>query len=89
MDEDAAFKVTIVHAGGTRKSYVANVTRSFVFVYPPMGTPHAFNLATGKCGTLPEWVVDRESLRQARAYSAIKYRVPGRARYVTVDRRAR
>lgn len=75
--------MTIVHAGGSRKSYVATVTQSCVFVYPPMDTPHAFGLESGKSRTLREWSVDPESLRKARAWSAIKYRVPGRARYVT------
>lgn len=83
QEQEAAFKVTIVHAGGSRKSYVATVTQSCVFVYPPMDTPHAFGLESGKSRTLREWSVDPESLRRARAWSAIKYRVPGRARYVT------
>lgn len=83
QEQEAAFKVTIVHAGGARKSYVATVTQSLVFVYPPMDTPHAFALASGKSRTLREWSVEPESLRRAKAWSAIKYRVPGRARYVT------
>lgn len=83
QEQEAAFKVTIVHVGGVQKSYVATVTPSYVLVHPPMDTPHAFGLESGKCRTLREWSVERESLRRARAWSAIKYRVPGRARYVT------
>lgn len=83
MAEDATFKLTIVHAGGARRTYPATVTQSFVMVYPPMDTPHCFGLESGKCRTLRDWTADPESLRRARAWSAIKYRVPGRARYVT------
>ncbi len=86
MAEDATFKVTIVHAGGARKTYTATVTPTFVMVHPPMDTPHCFSLESGKSRTLKEWTVDAESLRKAAAWSAIKYRVPGRARYVTVER---
>ena len=82
---EGTFKVTIVHAGGARKSYAATVTQSLVFVHPPMDTPHAFGLESGKSRTLREWSLDPESLRVAKAWSAIKYRVPGRARYVTVS----
>lgn len=86
MAEDGTFKVTIVHVGGMRRSYAATVTPSFVLIHPPMDTPHVFGLESGKSRTLKEWTVDSESLRVARAWSAIKYRVQGRARYVTVPK---
>lgn len=77
------FKVTIVHVGGTRKHYAATVTQTCVFVHPPMDVPHGFNIESGKCRTLRDWRLDPESQRKAQAYSAIKYRTKGRARYVS------
>ena len=82
--QDDRFKVTIVHDGGTRKHYVATVTQSCVLVYPPMDVPHAFNLESGKSRTLTSWRLDPESQRRASAYSAIKFRTKGRAKYVNV-----
>lgn len=86
-EKDAKFRVTIVHLGGTRKQYEATVTQTQVLVYPPMDTPHAFGIESGKSRTLRQWRLDADSQRKAAAYSAIKYRTKGRARYVTSQRR--
>lgn len=59
--------VTIVHYGGTRKTYRAKVTSTrHLFLYPPMDTPHEFRLNDGTSRTLRFWTMDIESLNHAR-----------------------
>lgn len=59
-------EVTIVHAGGGRKTYPAKVTRSFLFVFPPMHEPVAFDLRTGKARpkNMALWRVSDEDMER-------------------------
>lgn len=82
--------VTIIHAGGSRKTYPAYVTDSFVFLVVPMTEHKAFRLSDGRSrnSRLAMWTVDRRDLRLCREVSAAQRR-PARAPGTRYKRRAK
>lgn len=81
--------VTIVHQGGSRLTYPAYVTDSFVFLMVPMTSHKAFRLKDGRARSpgLMWWTVDPEDLKRCRRVSN-QQRRPSKFQAVKVKRRA-
>lgn len=61
-------RVTIVHDGGARRTYPADLIGSQVVVFPPMSEGRRFRLKDGRATTrrLAMWRLDEVDLRRCR-----------------------
>lgn len=60
--------VTIVHQGGSRLTYPATMTPSYILLHPPMTVPKAFCLSDGgsRAAGLRWWTVACDDLARCR-----------------------